>query len=96
MDPVEAPESNEDTNREDASDNRKYRRRFLDRFAELVSRDRGAEHVSCAMLREMEDGIEIWASRNSGLTKTNDAAFFGHFERLMPDVRGSEKGKPFL
>lgn len=74
------------------STERKLRIRFLDRFAELVSRDKGAEHVSCTMMRDTGAKVEIWVSRNTGVATADDERFFGDFERLMPNVKRSEEG----
>ena len=71
----------------------KRRNRFLDRFAELVSYQKAAEQVSCTMLREKEDYVEIWVSRNAGLNRVQDLNFFRQFERLMPDVCRNEEGE---
>jgi hypothetical protein len=71
---------------------RKLRMRFLDRFAELVSRDSRLEMVSCTMLREAEGTVKVWVSRNSGFDTEEDSKFFGEFERLMPNVQHSEEG----
>ena len=67
----------------------KLKARFLDRFAEIVSYERGAEHVSCTMLRESGDSVEIWVSRNSGVGGTADTAFLKDFSRVMEQVADS-------
>jgi hypothetical protein len=90
--PVESDHSSS-ADQESTSKERNLRIRFLDRFAELVSRGKGARLVSCTMLRETGGKVEIWVSRNSGFDLEEDSRFFGDFERLMPTVRHSEEGR---
>ena len=92
MSPSAEEDTSNDVDHPSTSPERKLRMRFLDRFAELVSRDKGPELMSCAMLRETGGKVEIWVSRNSGLDSEEDDRFFGDFERLMPNVRRSDEG----
>jgi hypothetical protein len=71
----------------------KLKARFLDRFAELISCERGAEYVSSTMLRERDGSVEVWVSRNSGTGKLRDEAFFRDFERIMREARDREGGE---
>lgn len=63
----------------------RLKRRFLDRFSELASRERhNVMEVTAAILRESDDVIEIWVAKNGGLD-AHDLQFSGDFERFMAD-----------
>ncbi|KAJ7600425.1 hypothetical protein C8J56DRAFT_1156816 [Mycena floridula] len=60
-------------------------RRFLDRLAELASRQKGAERVSCTALKEEKVKVRIWVTMNNGFDEM-DRIFFQKLEILLNAV----------
>ncbi|KAI9849140.1 MAG: hypothetical protein M1837_005370 [Sclerophora amabilis] len=74
--------------------------RFLDRLAEIVSRERPSggsnvergrkgSFVACTTLREAEDDVYIYVTRNNGLD-VKDMHFFSKLENLLPKMSRRE------
>ena len=61
------------------------KRRFLDRLAEVLSKDKGGTHVSCAVLKEESGSITVFASRNSAFDKV-DQRFCARFQELLMNI----------
>lgn len=61
-----------------ASSKDNLRRRFLDRFAEVLSKKKDARHVACAVMQEQEDRVRIWVARNEGFDHS-DSEFLSKF-----------------
>ncbi|KAJ4000321.1 hypothetical protein F5050DRAFT_1839842 [Lentinula boryana] len=61
---------------------RQIKQRFLDRFAEVISNQRGAEHVACTIMRESGDHVVIWVARNGGF-RVKDISFLEKFSAEM-------------
>lgn len=69
--------------------------RFLDRFAEVMSRDKGGKHVSCVALRDSqdrhtEDGVRVslLVARNEAFGD-HDQTFFSTVEKLLSIIGAS-------
>jgi hypothetical protein len=48
------------------SGHNKLKKRFLDCLAEFVANDKGGKFVACSSMREGEDCMTIWITRNGG------------------------------
>ncbi|KNG83331.1 hypothetical protein ANOM_008385 [Aspergillus nomiae NRRL 13137] len=53
----------------------KLKRKFLDCVAELAANDKGARFVACSAMREGEDEVTVWISRNEGFREVDHVAF---------------------
>ena len=69
--------------------------RFLDRFAEVMSRDKGGKHVSCAAIRESQDQhtedsvrVSLLVARNEAFGD-HDQTFFSTVEKLLSIIGAS-------
>ncbi|KAJ3914720.1 hypothetical protein F5877DRAFT_70471 [Lentinula edodes] len=56
--------------------------RFLDRLAEVVSNEKGSKHVACTIMKEYENRVEVYASRNEGF-REKDRTFCEKFSAEM-------------
>ncbi|KAJ3839151.1 hypothetical protein F5878DRAFT_138453 [Lentinula raphanica] len=70
-------------------DNLGLKRRFLDHFAEIVSKEEGGPHVACAVMREYADHVNIWVARNEGLSE-KDSSFFDAFSAEMKTLASQD------
>ena len=82
--------SNADAGGEDG-----LKRHFLDRFAEVMSRDKGGKHVSCVALRESGDRhseedvrVTLLVARNEAFGD-HDQKFFNTVEKLLSIIGAS-------
>ncbi|KAI6000933.1 hypothetical protein EDC04DRAFT_1069347 [Pisolithus marmoratus] len=71
------------------------KKRFLDRFAEIMSRDKGGKHVCCVALRESGDRhldeeikISVLVARNDTFNE-QDTKFCSTLERLLTAIGAS-------
>ena len=62
---------------------------FLDRLAELMSRAKGGAHVACTAMREREDDITLWVTRNTGF-KAVDKEFVEKFQAMLQSISRRE------
>ncbi|KAI6146682.1 hypothetical protein BKA82DRAFT_4356100 [Pisolithus tinctorius] len=76
-----------------------FKQRFLDRFAEIMSRDKGGEHVCCVALRESGDQrldedvkISLLVARNANF-KNLDENFRRRLEKLLATIGTSVSGQ---
>ncbi|KAE8382272.1 hypothetical protein BDV26DRAFT_15470 [Aspergillus bertholletiae] len=60
----------------------KLKRKFLDCLAELAANDKGARFVACSGMREREDEVTLWISRNEGF-RASDYGAFGRLGVLL-------------
>lgn len=58
------------------------KRRFLDCLAIFAANKKGATAVACSAMKEVEDKIVIWISRNQGFSDVDKRAF-DDLERLL-------------
>jgi len=63
------------------------RKRFLDRFAEVLSKKKDARHVACAVMQEQEDRVRIWVARNEGFDQS-DSEFLSKFASCLSNNVG--------
>lgn len=75
------------------------KQRFLDRFAEIMSRDKGGKHVCCVALRESGDrhldedvNVSLLVARNDTFNE-QDTKFCGILERLLAAIGASVYGE---
>lgn len=81
---IEQPTSDEIADDEGSKDYH-LKRRFLDRFAEVLSTEKGAQHVACAIMQEETTSATFWVSRNEGFYQ-RDKNFMQGFEDCMKDM----------
>ena len=53
----------------------RLKRRFLDCLAEFAANRKGATAVACSAMKEAEDNVIIWISRNDGFSDLDKLAF---------------------
>lgn len=63
----------------------KLKRKFLDRFSEFVSKEKGAKNVSCVVMAEGEDDVMLWVTKNEGFTE-EDENNLKVLEHLIPET----------
>jgi hypothetical protein len=89
-----ASQSTDDTTRPrqfTVSSKDNLRRRFLDRFAEALSKKKDARHVACAVMQEQEDRVRIWVARNEGFDQS-DSEFLSKFASCLSNNGGGGLG----
>lgn len=74
------------------SGNTKLKRKFLDCLAELAANDKGARFVACSCMREGEDEVTVWISRNEGFREV-DYAVFERLGRLLRGLGSGDSGE---
>ncbi|KAJ4485196.1 hypothetical protein J3R30DRAFT_3813504 [Lentinula aciculospora] len=68
--------------RTDSSPEDDLKQRFLDRLAEVISKDKRVEYVACTTMKEYQDHVKVWVACNDGLDE-NDKAFLCSFSAKM-------------
>lgn len=53
----------------------KVKRRFLDCLAEFAANKKGGTAVACTAMKEAEDNVVIWISRNEGFSDVDNPVF---------------------
>ena len=53
----------------------RLKRRFLDCLAEFAANRKGGTAVACSAMKEAEDNVIIWISRNEGFSDVDKLAF---------------------
>lgn len=61
------------------------KKKFLDRLAEVISKQHKWRHVACTVLKESEDQVDVYVTKNDGLDK-DDQAFFRTLEKGFLDL----------
>lgn len=62
--------------------------KFLDNFAELISRKKESGYPSCAALKEGANEAFVFVTRNKGFSDTNDEVqFFNDLSEQLMDIR---------
>ena len=56
------------------SGHERLKRKFLDCLAEIASNKKGGTAVSCAAMREAEDNVTVWVTRNDGFSAIDGTA----------------------
>ncbi|PGH14771.1 hypothetical protein AJ80_05815 [Polytolypa hystricis UAMH7299] len=78
--------SNIDTSRpcqiSDSAHLNRLKRKFLDCLAELVANEKGGRSVACASMKEGEEEVTVWITRNEGF-RASDDAFFENLSLLL-------------
>ncbi|KAI6137198.1 hypothetical protein F5141DRAFT_1209526 [Pisolithus sp. B1] len=89
------PSNGEEVHEDDDVFGDKFKQRFLDRFAEMMSRDKGGKYVCCVALRESEDKrlaedikTTLIVARNDDFNNT-DEKFRSKLERLLSAIGAS-------
>jgi len=65
------------------------KRRFLDGLAEFAANRKGGQWVACSAMREAEDTVVIWITRNEGFQDFEKEVFDGAADCLSRLARSS-------
>lgn len=67
----------------------KLKRKFLDSLAEITANRKGGVAVACSAMKEMEDTVTIWLSRNEGFSD-GDESVVANLASLLRDLSGMD------
>lgn len=52
----------------------RLKRKFLDCLAEIASNKKGGTAVACAVMKEAEESVTVWVTRNDGFSTIDETA----------------------
>jgi hypothetical protein len=66
-------------------DDKRLRRSFLDRIAELVANIKGGRHVTAALMVESPEEVQVFVAKNQGVEE-NEIAFLKELETRLRSI----------